>query len=247
MKKSVSLVIGCLLLLVVLVLSGCGTTATTTAAPTTSAPVVTTTAPTTSTAPKTTTPSSTTVPVTTTAAPTTSAQKRGGVLTIQAAAGPNVFGIPTQLGLDSQSTGVAIVAIETLFSFDNAGVAHPVLAESWKIDQAARTITFSIRKGVKFHDGTDLDAAAVAWNLDQFIQTKSSSADAWLSVAVLDPYTVMLKLTEYKATALAAFDSYAGMIISPTAYKLNGADWAKTHPIGTGPFMLKSFTRDTVT
>ena len=127
MKKSVFMVIGCLLLLVVLVLSGCGTAATTTAAPTTTAPVVTTTAPvTTSTAPKTTTPSSTTVPVTTTAAPTTSAQKRGGVLTIQAAAGPNVFGIPTQLGLDSQSTGVAIVAIETLFSFDNAGVAHPV-------------------------------------------------------------------------------------------------------------------------
>jgi ABC-type transport system substrate-binding protein len=35
------------------------------------------------------------------------------------------------------------------------------------------------------------------------------------------------------------------MMISPTAYKLNGADWAKTHPIGTGPYMLKSFVRDT--
>ena len=37
------------------------------------------------------------------------------------------------------------------------------------------------------------------------------------------------------------------MIISPTAYKLNGQEWAKTHPVGTGPFMLKNFVRDSVT
>jgi ABC-type transport system substrate-binding protein len=246
MKKSVIMVIG-FILLMVLVLSGCGTAATTTVAPTTTAQAVTTTAPVTSTAPTTTPPSNTVPAVTTAPAPTTSAQKRGGILTVQAAAGPQVFGIPTQLGLDSQSAGIAVVAIETLISYDNSGVAQPVLAESWKIDAAAKTITFNIRKGVNFSDGTPCDASAVAWNLDQFIQTKNAAADAWLSVAVLDPYTVLLKLTDYKATALAAFDSYAGMIISPTAYKLNGADWAKTHPVSTGPFILKNFVRDTVT
>jgi peptide/nickel transport system substrate-binding protein len=246
MKKSVSLVIGCLLLMV-LVLSGCGTAATTTAAPTTTGTVVTTTAPAISNGPKTTPPANTAPPVTTAPATTTSAQKRGGILSIQMAAGPNIFGIPTSLGLDSQSVNCAMPVIQSLISYDDAAVAHGVLAESWNIDVAARTITFTIRKGVSFSDGTVCDAAAVAWNLDQFIQTKSAAADAWLSVAVLDPYTVMLKLTEYKVTVLAAFDSYAGMIISPTAYKLNGAEWAKTHPVGTGPFILKNFVRDSVT
>jgi peptide/nickel transport system substrate-binding protein len=245
MKKWLLWVIGTLLL-AVLVLSGCGNAATTTAAPTTSAPMATTAAPTTSVAPKTTTATATAV-ATTAPATAASTQKRGGILTVVTAGGPQVFGIPTQLGLDSQSVNCAIPAIQTLFNYDEKGQAQPVLAESWKVDPTARTITFNIRKGIKFHDGTDCDASAVAWNLDQFIQTKNAAADAWLSVAVLDPYTVMLKLVEYKATALAAFDSYAGMVVSPTAYKLNGADWAKTHPIGTGPFILKSFTRDSVT
>jgi peptide/nickel transport system substrate-binding protein len=149
------------------------------------------------------------------------------------------------LGIDAQAIGAAVPVIQSLVSYDNKGVANPCLAESWKVDVTGKTITFNIRKGVNFSDGTPCDAAAVAWNLDQFIQAKASAAASWLSVAVLDQYTVLLKLTEYKASALAAFDGTAGMIISPTAYKLNGQDWAKTHPVGTGPFLLKTFVRDT--
>jgi peptide/nickel transport system substrate-binding protein len=245
MNKKVFLVIG-LLVLVVLVLTGCGT-ATTTPAATTSAPSTTTAAPPATTAVKTTPPPNTAPPVTTTVAPPTSAVKKGGVLIIQNTAGPQSFGVPTLMGLDSTTIGCSIPAVQTLVSYDNKGQAYPVLAESWKVDPAAKTITFTIRKGVKFHDGTDLDAAAVAWNLDQMIQAKVSAAANWLSVAVLDQYTVMLKLTEYKATAMAAFDGTGGAIISPTAYKLNGQEWAKTHPVGTGPFMLKTFVRDSVT
>jgi peptide/nickel transport system substrate-binding protein len=246
MSKSVSMVIG-LLLLLVLVLSGCGNAATTTVAPTTSAPVATTAAPATSTPPKTTPPANTAPAVTTAPAATTSGQKRGGTLVIQCAAGPQVFGVPSLMGTDSTSMGAAIPAIETLINFDNKGQAQPMLAESWKVDQAAKTITFNIRKGVKFHDGTDCDAAAIAWNLDQLIQAKVAAAANWLSVAVLDPYTVMLKLTEYKITAVAAFDGSAGMIISPTAYKLNGVEKSKFYPVGTGPFIIKNFVRDSVT
>lgn len=246
MDKKVSFVIG-LLILAVLVLTGCGTAATTTVAPTTSAPVATTSAPPVTTAVKTTPPANTAPPVVTTTAPATANQKRGGVLTIQNSAGPQSFGVPTLLQLDSTTIGASIPCLESLINYDAKGQAYPVLAESWKVDQAAKTITFTIRKGVKFHDGTDLDAAAVAWNLDQQIQAKVSVALNWASISVLDQYTLMLKLVEYKATAMAAFDGSAGLVISPTAYKLNGLEWAKTHPVGTGPFMFKAFVRDSYT
>jgi ABC-type transport system substrate-binding protein len=245
MNKAVSLVIG-LLLLVVLVLSGCGNATTTPAATTTTVPPTTTTKPpvTTTLAPPTTIVNNTAPPTSTAPATTTSGQKKGGTLVYITSAGPTVIGVPILLGIDANAIGAAVPVIESLVSYDNKGVANPVLAESWKVDTSAKTITFNIRKGVNFSDGTPCDAAAVAWNLDQNIQAKTSAAVSWSSVAVLDQYTVLLKLIEYKATALAAFDGTAGMIISPTAYKLNGQDWAKTHPIGTGPFMLTNFVRD---
>lgn len=56
---------------------------------------------------------------------------------------------------------------------------EPALAESWEPSEDALTWTFKIRQGVKFHDGTDLDAAAVCFNLDRmYSQTGAGATQA---------------------------------------------------------------------
>ena len=62
--------------------------------------------------------------------------------------------------------------VETLMREDIKGGYHPWLATAWKIDTAKNTITLSLRKGVKFHDGTDFNAKAAKWCLDQSIAAK---------------------------------------------------------------------------
>ena len=63
--------------------------------------------------------------------------------------------------------------LEQLINLDAEGNVIPMLATSWDIDPAKKTITYHLRKGVKFHDGTDFNAAAAKWNLEQRLETKT--------------------------------------------------------------------------
>jgi ABC-type transport system substrate-binding protein len=90
----------------------------------------------------------------------------GGVLKIiDVAEGAQPLGAPWDVrGIDSK---LLHPVLDPLVREDINGNYHPWLATGWKIDQAKNTITVSIRKGVKFHDGTDLNAQAVKWGIDQ--------------------------------------------------------------------------------
>ena len=66
---------------------------------------------------------------------------------------------------DGQTSGLAL---ETLFRLDKQSNLIPLLATDWKSDAAAKTITITLRKGVKFQDGSDFNAAVCKWNLDQY-------------------------------------------------------------------------------
>jgi ABC-type transport system substrate-binding protein len=74
---------------------------------------------------------------------------------------------------------------EPLIVYTRKGEIEPWLAESWKVDTSATapSVTFTLRKGVKFHDGTDFNAAAVKWQLDKVIEAKASMRP-WKSDAV---------------------------------------------------------------
>ena len=125
------------------------------------------------------------------------------------------------------------------------GLPVPWLATGWKIAKDLRSITFTLRKGVKFHDGTDFNAEAVKWNLDRYRTSTNTELKSVESVEVLDPFTVKLNLSKWSSTLIDNFTMHAGMMISPTSFQKNGADWAKTHPVGTGPFKLAYWQRDT--
>ena len=66
------------------------------------------------------------------------------------------------------------------------------------------------------------------------------------SVDVVDDYTVKLNLPAYNNLILYHFAvNPLTYMYSPAALKKNGADWATTHPVGTGPFMLKDYVTNT--
>ena len=80
---------------------------------------------------------------------------------------------PYSLGYPATMTATtdgqqASVCLETLFRFDEKAELVPLLATGWKADLKAKTITLTLRKGVKFHDGTDFNAKVCKWNLDKF-------------------------------------------------------------------------------
>jgi len=174
-------------------------------------------------------------------APVPEPDKYGGILKEVLTVGPATpIGYPPEAAPDAQAD--ARPAIESLVRVKNGGVVVPLLATAWEIAPDGKSVTLTLRKGVKFHDGTDFNAAAVKWNLDK--QIEAGKARDWESVDVIDDYTVRINITGYKNTILTGLGAGAAMIISPTAVEENGLDWARWHPVGTGPFKFVEYERD---
>jgi peptide/nickel transport system substrate-binding protein len=168
----------------------------------------------------------------------------GGVLKIIEATGPKTpFGWPAETV--GESVVAATPALETLVRQYYDGHIEPMLATAWKIAPDKSSITFTLRKGVKFHDGTDFDGEAVKFSLESTKAAKLPGTDAWASIEVIDVNTVKVNLTEYQNTVLSRFASVitSGMV-SPAAYKTKGIEGVRWHPVGTGPFEFVSFERD---
>lgn len=142
---------------------------------------------------------------------------------------------------------MAAPAIETLFRFDKTGKPVPYLVSTFREDAKKMTLTLTLKKGIKFHDGTDFDGEAVKWNLEQCMSAKTAGTDKFKSVDVLNQNTVRINLTEWDNTVISNLALTIGMIISPTAYKKNGEEWCAKNPIGTGPFQFVSWVKDTRT
>jgi peptide/nickel transport system substrate-binding protein len=133
-------------------------------------------------------------------------------------------------------------AIESLVQVRSGGSVEPLLATSWEIAPDGKSITLTLRQGVRFHDGSDFNAQAVKWNLD--LQIEAGKATDWESVDVINDYTVRINIPGYKNTILTGLGSGIAMITSPTAVEANGLDWARWNPIGTGPFIFEEYERD---
>lgn len=169
----------------------------------------------------------------------------GGILKITHALDADNLGDPTVRPMSSTGVRVGYMAVETLLRYDEKGVPVPWLATGYKVSKDLRSITLTLRKGIKFHDGTDFNAEAVKWNLDRYRTSANQELKAVESIEVVDDSTIKLNLSAWNSTLIDNLTTQAGMIISPTALQKNGSDWCKTHPVGTGPFKFVSWQRDT--
>lgn len=126
----------------------------------------------------------------------------------------------------------------------------PALATAWQASPDARTFTFQLRRGVKFHDGTDFNAQAVRFNVRRFTDPAFEYYDVRAAATmkpvygnlqelkVVDDYTVQFvfkgPFTDFPR--LLPQGNYVSGIFSPEALKKYGQDGLALHPTGTGPY-----------
>lgn len=118
----------------------------------------------------------------------------------------------------------------------------PQLAQSYEWADS-KTLVFKLRPGVKFHDGTELDAAAVKATMERHLTMPGSARRGEIStldhVEIVDPLTVRMVLKTPTAPFLAALTDRAGMILAPKVAEAAGKDFA-LKPSCAGPFKFTS-------
>jgi peptide/nickel transport system substrate-binding protein len=195
----------------------------------------------------TTTTSNPTTTVTTTSKPTTTttaAIKKGGTLKIILGVTPNAFGFAPDI-VRSDDIFASSPCLETLYRIDSSGMTVPWLAATAvKYDVAALTATMTLKQGIKFQDGTDFNATAVKWNLDQQIPLNRVELKNIKSIDAVDNYTIRFNLSAFDNTIEFNLAQFVGVMSSPAYYNSVGRDVAKYHPVGTGPFKFVSWQRD---
>lgn len=129
----------------------------------------------------------------------------------------------------------------------------PDLAESWVISSDGKELTFKLRSGVKFHDGTPFNADAVKFTYDRYMSEnpgvvkktnlrRSQLVDVAL-VTKVDDLTVKIALKQPYRPFLALITERPGFILSPTAVSKDEELFQRTG-IGTGPFKVKEWLPD---
>ena len=148
---------------------------------------------------------------------------------------------------DTLSQAMAKSFYEGLYGFDKDMKMIPVLAESYDVNKDGLVYTIKLKKGIKFHDGTDFKADAVKANFDRVTnpENKLKRYGLYSNIAkteVVDDYTARITLK----TAFSAFINNlahpSGVMISPAAIAKYGKDIA-SNPVGTGPFKFVEWNR----
>jgi ABC-type transport system substrate-binding protein len=136
----------------------------------------------------------------------------------------------------------------------------PDLASDYTVSDDGKTYTFTLRQGVKFHNGREMTAEDVKYSLDRvvrpetqspgagffdsiegFDEVSSGESDSLKGVEAVDPYTVRFTLSRPDAPFLHKLALNFAHVVAKEAVEAAGADFGK-QPVGTGAFRLAEWT-----
>ncbi|WP_329125205.1 ABC transporter substrate-binding protein [Streptomyces sp. NBC_01465] len=162
----------------------------------------------------------------------------GGTLTVALNADPDK--LDPSLAQTLVGRTVFSSMCEKLYDIDQRGTVVPQLASALpEVSKDGLTVTVQVRPGLKFSDGTHLDAPAVVTSLLRHRDLPGSARATELaplkSVAATGPYTVELKLKQPYTPLTGVLADRSGMVMSPAALKKYGKNFTN-HPSCVGPF-----------
>ena len=174
--------------------------------------------------------------------------QRGGILREIEPNGPRVLSYLPEMGPGDEQA--VMPGAERLMEYNQDRELVPFLAESVTIAKDLKSITFKLRKDVKFHDGSECNAEAVAWNYQLNKDAKRLQyADKLERIEVVGNYTLRLHITHFTNQLIYSYGWLP--IFSKAAWDKAGGgntekskEWARANLVGTGPFKLAEYKRD---
>lgn len=172
--------------------------------------------------------------------------QEGGVLHVAVA--PEPPGLMLGLVQNAPTQMISPNIYESLLAYAPDLSPQPSLAESWEVSDDELTYTFTLRQGVKWHDGTDFTADDVVFSLDVFLREvhprwRPIAQTRVESIEKIDDYQVQIKLNEPFDPITLAFEAGMSPIVPKHIY--DGTDYRtnpmNNTPIGTGPMKFEEW------
>jgi peptide/nickel transport system substrate-binding protein len=170
--------------------------------------------------------------------------KQGGTLNV--AINKDMVLMNPLIATKSIDEQVRSVMFEPLLGIDLQGKIQPYLAESWDVSPDGKTYTFKLRKGVKFHDGTEMTAEDVKFVIDYTLEPKNGAYGYTLlsmveGAQVVDPYTLKVQLKFVSPAFLSNIAWIKAFSVVPKGSIEPGVDKPASFPPGTGPFKFSQW------
>ena len=147
---------------------------------------------------------------------------------------------------DTLSQTAAKSMYEGLFGLDKDMKIRNVLAESYEVSSDGLVYTIHLRKGIRFHDGSEFQADAVKANFDR-VTNKANALRRYslynniAKTEVVDPYTAKITLKKPFSAFINQLAHPAGVMICPKALAAYPGKQIAFHPCGTGPYTVKEY------
>ena len=156
-----------------------------------------------------------------------------------------IAGEPDQLDPQKTSAYFSFEVLENVFDTlvepDQNLEMRPALAESWQVSPDQLTWTFTLRRGVTFHDGSPFTADDVVYSYRRIIDEKLATVDKFSAVTdvrAAGANTVVIRVNRPTPNLLTNLGGFKGMAIVSRANVESGQ--IATKPVGTGPFAFTS-------